>query len=135
MLESSGHRRLSQLVIVVCLECSRRHMPEGSEQAPVVVPVHPLEGGELHRLAVTPRAAPGDEFGLVQPDDGLGQGVVVRVAHAAHRGRDAPLCEALGVAQREVLDAPVGVVDEPITGRTALMKGLFEGIEGQVRVQ
>ena len=37
-------------------------MPEGSEQAPVVVPVHPLEGGEFHRLAVTPRAAPGDEL-------------------------------------------------------------------------
>ena len=24
-----------QLMGVVCLECSRRHMPEGSEQAPV----------------------------------------------------------------------------------------------------
>ena len=40
---------LNQLVVVVCLECSRRHMPEGSEQAPVVVPVHPLEQ-ELRRI-------------------------------------------------------------------------------------
>ena len=30
-----------QLVVVVCLEFSRRHMPEGFEQAPVVVPVYP----------------------------------------------------------------------------------------------
>ena len=73
-------------------------MPEGSEQAPVVVPVHPFEGGEFHRLAVTPRPAPGDEFRLVQPDDGFGQGVVVGVAHASHRGRDAHLYEAFGVA-------------------------------------
>ena len=69
-----------QLMGVVCLECSRRHMAEGSEQAPVVVPVHPFEGGEFDCLAVTPRAAPvpafagmTDEFGLVQPDDGFGQ--------------------------------------------------------------
>ena len=55
-------------------------MPEGFEQAPVVVPVHPVEGGGLDCLAVTPRAAPvpafagmTDELGLVQPDDGLGQ--------------------------------------------------------------
>ena len=33
-------------------------MPEGFEQAPVVVPVHPLEGRELHRLVATPRPAP-----------------------------------------------------------------------------
>ena len=58
-----------QLVVVVCLEFSRRHMPEGFEQAPVVVPVHPFEGGEFHRLAVTPRPAPGNEFRLVQSDD------------------------------------------------------------------
>ena len=31
----------------VYLECSRRHMVEGSEQAPMVVPVHSFEGGEL----------------------------------------------------------------------------------------
>ena len=55
-------------------------MAEGFEQAPVVVPVHPFEGGELDRLAGTPRAAPvpafagmTDEFGLVPPEEGLGQ--------------------------------------------------------------
>ncbi len=41
MPESGSHRRLSQSAIVVCLECSRRHMPEGFEPAPVIVPVHP----------------------------------------------------------------------------------------------
>ena len=62
-------------------------------------------------------------------------GVVAGVAHASHRRHDAHLHEALGVAQREILHDPVAVMDEPFTGRTALMKGLFEGVEGQVRVQ
>ena len=35
-------------------------MPEGSEQAPVVVPVHPLEGRELHRLVATAQPAPAE---------------------------------------------------------------------------
>ena len=91
-------------------------MVEGSEQAPVVVPVHPFEGGELDCLAGAPRAAPGDELGLVQPDDGFGQGVVVGVAHAAHRGLNARLCEALGVAQREILHAPVAGWMSPSRG-------------------
>ena len=64
-------------------------MPEGSEQAPVVVPIHPVENGEFHRLAGTPRAAPvpafagmTDEFRLVPPEDGLGQNVVAEPAPA-----------------------------------------------------
>ena len=49
-------------------------MAEGSEQAPVVVPVRTVEGSEPDCLAVTPRAAPGDGFRLLQPDDGFGPG-------------------------------------------------------------
>ena len=72
---------------------------------------------------------------LIQPDDGLGQRVVVGVAYASHRGRDAHLHEAFGIRHREGLHAPDAMMDEPFTARTALVKGLFKGIEGQVRVQ
>jgi len=44
-----------------------------------------------------------DEFGLVEPDGGLGHRVVVRVAGRADRRRDASLGEVLGVADRGVL--------------------------------
>ena len=44
----------------MCLEFSRRHMPKGFEQAPVVVPVHPLEGRVFHSLVATPRPAPAE---------------------------------------------------------------------------
>ena len=62
-----------QWVGVVCVELCRRHMAEGSEQAPVAVPVHPMEGCEFHRLPVTPRTASGDDPALEPPDDGFGQ--------------------------------------------------------------
>ena len=70
-----------------------------------------------------------------EPAPGLTGGVVAGVAHASHRGRDVHLHEALGVTHREGLHAPDAVMDEPFTARTALVKSLFEGIEGQVRVQ
>ena len=112
-LESGDHRRLVQLMVAVCFECRRRHMLERSEQAQVFVPVRPAQGGELDCLASAPRAAPApafagmtDEFRLVRPDDGFGQSLppsasIGGIAHAAHRGRDARPCEALGVARRE----------------------------------
>ena len=53
-----------------------------------------------------------DHLGLVEAVDRLGQGVVVAVADAADRGLDAGLGQALGVADRDVLDAAVAVMDE-----------------------
>ena len=43
-----------------------------------------------------------DQLGLVEPVDGLGQGVVVAVALAADRGLDACLGQSLAVADRDV---------------------------------
>ena len=84
MLDSGRHRRLSPLVGVVCLEFNRRHTPEGFEPVPVAVPVHPSEGGELHRLAVTPRPAPGGIRRTVAQTT-LGRTVVVPFDDAEHR--------------------------------------------------
>ena len=69
----------------------------------MVVPVDPFEGGEFDRFEASPGTAPGDEFGLVQPDDGLRQGVVTGISYPAHRGLDPGLRQALGVPQRQVL--------------------------------
>lgn len=59
-------------------------MPDRRQQAFVVEPVHPVQHGQFYLLAVAPRFAM-DHLGLVQPANSLGQGVVVCVAHAAHR--------------------------------------------------
>ena len=49
---------------------------------------------------------------LVQPVDRLGQGVVVTVALAAHRGLDARFCQALAVSNADVLRPSVGMVGQ-----------------------
>ena len=64
----------------------------------MVEPIDPVEGRERHRLQAPPRAAGAKHLGLVPPDDGLGQGVVVRIANAPHRWLDAGLGQAFGVA-------------------------------------
>ena len=84
----------------------------GFEEAAVVEPVDPFEGGVLEVVEAAPGAAVADELGLVEPDDRLGEGVVVRVALRADRVDRAGLGEAFGVANREILHAPVGVVDQ-----------------------
>ena len=80
------------------LEFGRRGMPNGLQQSMVVEPVDPLQGGVFDVLDPLPGAAPADQLGLVQPDDRLGQRVVVTVATGADRGDGPGLGEPLGVA-------------------------------------
>ena len=81
----------------------RKPVPDGLEEPSVVEPVDPLEGCELHRIEASPRASRSNHLRLVQPNDGLGQGVVIRIANAPHRLLDAGLGQALGVADGEIL--------------------------------
>ncbi len=46
---------------------------DGFEQAAVVEPVDPFEGGILHGFEAAPWASPVDEFGIVEAVDRLGQ--------------------------------------------------------------
>jgi len=52
-----------------------------------------------------------DEFGFVEPVDGLCEGVIVAVADTANGGFNASLCQALGVADADVLRSAVAMVD------------------------
>lgn len=103
------------------------HEPAG------VVPVDP-GGGDLFQVgqgadgAVPERGAVADAFGLVQPDRGLGEGVVVGIAHAADRGLQALQQERLAEADRGVLRAGVGVVDRTLGQRVALAAPVAGGL-------
>jgi hypothetical protein len=46
-----------------------------------------------------------DDLGLVETVDGLGQSIVVAVAHAAYGRLDAGFGQALGVFDRDILAA------------------------------
>ena len=74
-----------------------RDVADGLEQAPIVVPIDPFEGGELDSLEGAPRPAPMNHLGLERADDGFRQGIVVRVPNTADRRLNPRLGEALGV--------------------------------------
>ena len=67
------------LTVVQCLELGRWDASEFVEEATVVETVDPFEGCEFE-VEAAPRARVADEFGLVEPVDGLGERVVVTVA-------------------------------------------------------
>jgi len=66
-----------------------------------------------------------------ETEDRLGQGVVVGVADAAHRGLDPSFGQALRVADRDVLHAAVAVMDESLQPRPC-MRSPLERIERQI---
>ena len=51
----------------------------------MVEPVDVFEGGVFDVVEVSPWSPVADQFCFVEPDYGLGQGVIVRVAHRSDR--------------------------------------------------
>jgi hypothetical protein len=74
------------------------------EEAAVVVPGDPFGGFDLDVVEAMPGTPGLDQLGLVQPDHGLGQGVVVGGVHRTSRGFDASGVERTPKAVRAQLD-------------------------------
>ena len=74
----------SDFPIIHVLELSRRDVADGFEETAVVEPVDPSERPELHVVQVPPGSALSDELCLVEADDGLSQGVIVRITPGPH---------------------------------------------------
>src|SRR5690606_4446238 len=62
-----------------------------------------------------PWSAPVNDLCLEKAVDCFGQGIVIAVANAAHRGFDPGFCEPLTVANGQVLRPPVAVMNQPHT--------------------
>ena len=82
----AGWSRLA--VVVGPLELVRGHVRDRLEQAARVIPRDPLERRELDVLDPFPGPPTVDLFRLVQPDEGLGRRVVVRIPRAPDRRFD-----------------------------------------------
>ena len=91
---------------------SRGDISDRLQESLRVVPMHPLEGGELDILETTPGPASTDHLGLVEADDGFSQSVIVGVASAADGRLNARLGEPLGVTDRDVLHAAIAVMHQ-----------------------
>ena len=92
------------------------------EEAPDIRYI-PFQGGELHVFKSPPGTALANEFGLVEAVDGLGQSIIVGIPPGPHRGDGAGPREALGVADGEVLDTAVTMVDETLNVVTTAPQG------------
>ncbi len=110
--------RLTVLLIVRRLEFYGWHVAERFEQAAVVEPVDPHDGRVLDAVDVAPWTSSPNHLGLEQADDGLGERVVVRIADASNRAFEACCGEPLGVANADVLNAGVAMVDELVVVRS-----------------
>ena len=102
---------------------------EVAVEASVVVPVERFQRGELELVETFPGATVSDQLGLVQADDRFGERVVVAVAPGADRAGDVVFGEPVGVANRQILAAAVGVMDEPVEVESLTVSrpdGLFE---------
>ena len=64
------------LSVIGCLQIDGWDVAAVFVEAAVVEPVDPFGGGQLDLLDRPPGLAGFDQLGLVQPVDGLGQGVV-----------------------------------------------------------
>lgn len=107
-------------------------MADGSEQAVVVEPIDPAQGGHLDGGRGRPRPLPPDHLGFVEAVDRLGEGIVIRVTNAADRRNEIGLGQALGVVHGQILHAPVAVMDQAIVGAgPAGMDRLLQCIENE----
>ena len=73
-LESDTHGLLLKIAMVAGLELCRRHIARRRHQLVMVEPGHPFGRCEFDRSFARPMSPAMDQFGLVQPDDRLGQG-------------------------------------------------------------
>jgi hypothetical protein len=108
------------LLLEYGLELRRWDIANGLQEPAVVEPVDPFQGGVLDGVDPLPGAAAADQLGLVEPDDGLGQGVVLGVSAGADRGDRSRLGQPFGVADRQVLAAAIRVMHQAIQASASL---------------
>jgi hypothetical protein len=130
LFESRRHGWVGQHGEVTVLGFGRWDEADGLQKPAIVEPVYPLEGCELDSFEVAPRPSSVNDLGFVEAIDRLGQRVVVRVADAAYGRFDPGFSETLGVLDRNILAAPIAMVDEATTiGGRSVMKRLLQGIQ------
>jgi len=64
---------LIQCGIVAFFGFYERDIADWCQQASVIEPIYPFQGGEFHGLEAAPRPAAVNDLGFVKPVDGLGE--------------------------------------------------------------
>ena len=109
--------------------------PDLTAEKTVVEPVDVFGEGDLEVLDALPWSLVADGLGLERRVERFGEGVVVEVAATPGRSDDPCLREAPGVADSELLNASIAVMDEVGQVRPGAFPrpaAHFESIDGQV---
>ena len=118
------------------LELGWRHVVERLVDPAFVEPVDVGERRPLDVLDVAPGSLAVNQLGLVEAVEALGERVVVGVSLGPHRRDDGCLVKSLGVANPEILDAPVGMMDQAReVERVARVDRHLERVDGEVAAQ
>ena len=104
---SSSDSVFLQRCKVVGLGFCRWDVSDWLEQAAVIEPVDPFEGGVFNGIDGFPRAFPPDDFGLVESIDGFRQSVVIAVTNTAHRRLKTCLGQTLRIPYTDILAATI----------------------------
>lgn len=99
----------------------------------MVEPGHPFQRFPLQAVYAFPWPSLVDQFGLVEAIDGLCQCVVVAITGVANRRFDTGLTQPFAVANRQILRAPVAVMNQPVRLRPTGVKRLLERIQDKLR--
>ena len=106
-MESCSDSLFVQGCKVVCFGFCWRDVADRLEQAAVIKPVDPFEGGKFDGFQGFPRAFPPDDFGLVESIDGFRQSVVIAVTNTAHRRLKTCLGQTLRIPYTDILAATI----------------------------
>jgi len=99
----------------------------------MIEPIHPRECGELDGLEVPPRPLSLNHLRLEETDDRFGHSVVVEIAAAPDRRRDAGAGEPIGIAHGQVLRAAIAVMHQAgRAGAAAIVNGFLKRNEDEV---
>ena len=91
------------MAVEVLLVLHGRQVADGAQQAVVIEPPDPFQGGEFYVVESSPGTMLPDHLSLVQPDERFAQGVVVTVTSASYGRLDACLGQPFGIADAEIL--------------------------------
>lgn len=112
----------------------RQDVSNGLLQPTIVGPVDRGQGGELDCVEAPPSSTLMDALRFGESVDCLGKGIVIGISHASDRRLYARFGQTLGVADADILSAPVGVMHEAAAmDGPPFMEGLLESIEDKAR--
>src|SRR5690606_5929311 len=120
------------LIVVDGLVLGRGAVTTGGVKPTMVKPVDIFQGGKFELIEATARTVTFHQLSLVQHVHRLAERVVIRISFTTNGNRHTRLDETFGVANRQVLTAPIRMVYELPVLDVALPQRHLQRLQRQV---